>query len=260
MRNNGNTPRNHAGARRVSSMRRSVLISGLLLAFAVAVQGCGGGQKQSNTADSAKKDQTAMEELQAIPADVNGDVDALMKPIDDVQAVVDEITSLPSRLNISAKDMMAMAQGTLSNGTVDVKVNGDLTDDARAQITASLKKLKGVVDGLKSTPDKVVALGKKLVVVTAKVPVLATRVTAEAQVAIANPFAGADAKAKAQADVANVQKVQAEINTKVNEAQAKVTSIPALATGALAKLTASFAGSGGDSTGTAKAKTGKAAK
>ncbi len=225
-------------------MRRSLVPSTLLLAFALAAGACGGSHNDAKSADSAQKDLSSMDQLKAIPTDLSASVSDLMKPLDDTQNVIDEVTSMPSRLGISASDMMAMAKATIDNGDVSVKVNGDVSDDARAQIAASLKKLKGVVQGLKAAPEKVAALTKKLVEVTAKLPVLATKVSAESQVAIANPFGSADSKAKAKADLESVKQVQADVQKQVSDAQAKVTGIPALATGALAKLTASFATGG----------------
>ena len=47
-------------------------------------------------------------------------------------------------------------------------------------------------------------------------------------------------KAKAQGEISSVQKVQADVSKSISDAQAKVTSIPGMATGALTKLGASF--------------------
>ena len=49
------------------------------------------------------------------------------------------------------------------------------------------------------------------------------------------------AKAKATADLSGVKVAQDEASKAINDAQAKVTGIPAMATGALGKLGASFA-------------------
>ena len=153
-------------------MRHSVLAKSLLVGLALALSACGGSSntKDAKSASSAKADLSAMDELKAIPGDLNADVD-----------------------------------------------------------------------------DKVTALTQKIVTVSAKVPVLATKVTTEAQVAVKNPFGGADAKAKAQANIDGVKQIQADVQKSVSDAQAKVASVPAMATSALTKLTASFAGKGGKS-------------
>ena len=223
-------------------MRRSFFVFSVVCGLALVAQGCGGSGQEAKSADSAKAEQTAMDELKSIPKDLNTDVADLTKPIDDTQAIVDEFTSMPKRLGITADDMRAMAKATITNGTVEVKVSGNVTAEAKAEIEASLKKLQGVLAALKATPEKVATLTKKIVTVSAKVPVLATRVTSEATVKVGNPFASADVKASAKADLDSVKTVQASIDKSVSDTQAKVTGIPALATGALGKLTATFAG------------------
>ena len=218
---------------------RRVLVS-LVLGVSVLSVACGGGSSDGKPAASASASVTPLEELQGIPKDLNADVADLTKPIDDTQAVIDQIGALPKKYGFTAADMAAMCKATINDGTVDVKVNGNLSDDAKAEIKAALEKLKGVVAGLKATPNKVVALGKKAAVDTAKVPVLATRVTTEASAASANPFGSADSKAKAKADLDSVKQVQADVNKSITDVQAKVTGIPAMATDALAKLTATL--------------------
>lgn len=218
-----------------------------LFAFSVALglglatmTGCGGGAGSAKV-NSGQVELSPMEELQAIPKDVDKDVAALTKPIDDVQVVIEEITSLPKKHHISAGDMAAMSKATFDNGKVEVKVNGDVSAEAKAEIEAALKKLSLIVAELKATPEKVAALTTKLVKVTAKVPLLATEITSKATLTSSNPFAGADMKAKATAEIGSVQKVQADVSKSISDAQSKVVGIPALATGALGKLGASFA-------------------
>lgn len=218
-------------------MRR--LLVSIVLGVSVLSVACG-GSSDSKGAASAKVDVTPLQELQGIPKELNDGVADLTKPIDDTQSVIDQIGALPKKYGITAGDMAAMCKATISNGTVDVKVNGNVSDDAKAEIKAALEKLKGVVTGLKATPDKVVALGKTAVADTAKVPVLATRVTTEATAASANPFGSADSKAKAKADLDSVKQVQADVNKSITDVQAKITGIPAMATDALAKLTTSL--------------------
>lgn len=218
---------------------RRVLVS-LVLGVSVLSVACGGGSSDAKPAASAKADVTPLQELQGIPKELNDGVADLTKPIDDTQSVIDQIGALPKKYGFTAGDMAAMCKATINDGTVDVKVNGNVSDDAKAEIKAALEKLKGVVAGLKATPNKVAALTKTAVADTAKVPVLATRVTTEATAASANPFGSADSKAKAKADLDSVKQVQADVNKSITDVQAKVTGIPAMATDALAKLTATL--------------------
>lgn len=222
-------------------MRRSLFVLSLVLGSAVVIGGCGGGSKDANSAASAKTDLSAMQELQAIPKDLDADVASLTKPIDETSEIVKDITSMPERLGITGAEMASMAKATISNGTVEVKVSGNIDLKAKAEIEATLKRLQDVVAQLKATPEKVTALTQKIVTVSAKVPVLATRVTSEATVKASNPFGSAESKASAKADLDSVKTVQADVSKSVDDAKAKVVGIPAMATGALGKLTAAFA-------------------
>lgn len=205
------------------------------------LSGCGGNSEDPKTpADKNSPALSPMDELQAIPKDLDAEVAALTKPIDDVQSVIDDLGAIPKKYGIAASDMAAMAKATFDSGKVEVKVKGDLSADAKKDIEAALNKLNGAVTALKATPDRVAALTAKTTAAVAKVPVLAGKVTASATATAANPFGKADEKAKAKADMDNVQKVQADVMKSVQGVQAKVVGIPAMATAALAKLSASF--------------------
>jgi len=201
--------------------------------------GCSGGAGAKG-AQNAASNVTPMEQLQAIPKGLEHDVADLTQPIDEVDVLIGDLTSLPKRHHISGAAMAKMCKATFESGTVTIEAP-DLDAEARAELTASLAHLAKIVSGLKATPTKVATMGKNLLAATAKVPVLATRVTAEATVASSNPFAGAETRAKASADLKAVQDVQTSVSKSISDAQAKVVGLPTLATGALARLGASFA-------------------
>jgi hypothetical protein len=216
-----------------------------LLAGSVAVTACGGGaggeEPQSPNA-KASAEVSAIDELKAIPKDLDAELANLTKPIDDVQSIIDDVTSLPKKYGINAADAMRMAKATIETGKIEVKAKGNLSAEAKAEIESVLTRLKEVVEGLKATPDKAVALGAKMVATTAKVPVLATKATSAASFTAVSPFGSAESKAKAKADIESVKQIQADVSKSVNDVQAKITGIPALATTALAKLTKAFGG------------------
>lgn len=205
---------------------------------------CGGGGEEPKTPASkdAKANLEPMDELKGIPGELDAEVAALTKPIDDLQAAIDEVGALPKKHGLAAADIMGMAKGTFESGKVEVKLNGDVSAAAKADVEATLNKLNASVTALKATPEKVAALTTKVGALTAKVPVLASKVTASATVTASNPFGSADAKAKAKADMDGVQKVQADVMKSVSGMQAKIAGIPAMATSALAKASASFSG------------------
>jgi len=222
-------------------MRRSLLVlSSLVLGLSVIA--CGGGSEEPKTpADKASAQVSPMEELQAIPKDLDAEVASLTKPVDDVQSIIDDLGAFPKKHGMAAADVMGMAKATFDNGKVEVNLKADVAAEAKAELEALLKRLNDTVIALKATPDKVAALTAKATTAAAKVPVLATKVSSSASVTVANPFGSADAKAKAQAEIDSVQKVQADTSKSISDLQAKVTGIPQMATAALAKLTASFA-------------------
>jgi len=225
--------------RRIMKASVKLVVVSLVLGLASTQIACGGGAGSAKVS-SANVEQSPMEELESIPKDIEKDIADLQKPIDEAQQVADEIGNLPKKHHISAGDMAAMSKATFDNGKVEVKINGDVSAEAKAEVEATLKKLAHVVAELKATPAKVAALTEKLVKSTAKVPVLAAKVTSGATLTATNPFGSADSKAKANAEIAGVGKVQADVSKAIGDAQSKVTSIPGMATGALTKLGASF--------------------
>lgn len=228
-------------------MRPSFLAISVLSGFTF-LAGCGGGgasaEDPKTPSGKASIELTPMDELKAIPTDLNADVAALTKPIDDLQSAIDDLGAIPKEHGLAASEVMAMAKGTFDNGKVEVKLKADVSADAKADVEAALKKLAGAVTALKATPEKVASLTTKLAAATAKVPLLASKITATATVAASSPFGSADAKAKGKADLDGVKTVQADGSKSIGDVQAKITAIPALATTALAKASASFAAGG----------------
>lgn len=248
-------------------MKRISAVSCVVVVLAaLSVGACGGSNPEAKSpegATGAKAELSAMDELKAIPEDLGKETDALSKPIDDANAALDELAKFPQKHKIDAKSLAAMAKVAVEGGEVKLDASAaggaaaNLSAEAKAEIEGTLKKLQGAVAQLKDTPAKASALLQKATAASAKVPLLATKVTTQANLVLANPFGNADGKAKAQADVASVQKVQADVSAKIGDAQKKVTEIPATATNVLAKVTASFTGGGGGGADTASAKSAK---
>lgn len=241
---------------KIGLSRASVVLS---LVLAGATVACGGGSASgSGATTTSSASMTPMEELKAVPKDLHADLEALTKPLDDLDGAVDELTSFPERHHVDAKGVMALAKARVSGEKLEISADLKLDEAAKTELEASLAKLEGIVAGLKATPDKAAALGKKAVEVSAKLPVMATRITTEANVKVSNPFADAASKASAQKDIADVQQVQADVKHEVDAVQAKVAELPGLAAKALTKLEGSFLGQGNGSAGAAKG--GKAGK
>mgnify|MGYP000370216856 CR=1 FL=1 len=180
-------------------------------------------------------------ELQAIPAQIQAEVDLVLQPITDVDVVIDQVTSMPQTLGVDAASLRGLAKASFENG--EVAVNLDIAADAKAEVEAVLVKIKGIATGLKETPERVKTATGNIVAIGTKATGLVTKLTAKYQAKLSNPLLKADAKAKIQADLDTVLKLDADIKGTISDAKSTVTSLPDKGKEALIKLTAAFSGS-----------------
>jgi hypothetical protein len=218
-------------------MRLHFVIGAIAMCGALSV-GCGGSDPQPKTAAAAEV--TPMQQLKGISAELKAGAEDLTKPIDQVQAILDDLSRLPEKYGLTLGDVMGMAKATLDSGKVAVNVSVDVGADAKVELETLLTRLNEVIVELKRTPEKVAILTKKIAEDTALLPVLAGRVSISASTTALNPFVGAEVRAQAQADVAELKLVQQEVNDTINQTQAKIMGVPSMAANALAKLEASF--------------------
>jgi hypothetical protein len=215
----------------------------LVFALGTTALACGGSSSnaKSETTPSAAS-LTPMEQLKALPQDLHADLEGLTKPLDDLDQTVDTLAKFPERHHVDARSIMALAKAHLDGNNVEISADLKLDETARGELDLALKGLDDVVTALKATPAKAAVFGQKAAITTAKLPALAARITADANLKISNPFAGAEAKASAQKDIQDVKQVQADVTKEIQAVQAKVAELPNLATKALDKLTTSFTG------------------
>ena len=114
--------------------------------------------------------------------------------------------------------------------------------EVKGKITAAFDKLKACVNGIKTMPEKVQSLSAKVADAIVKVPVLATKVAASAQLSISSPFSKPEVKASAEADLKGAKEIADGFVTKANEWVAKIKDVPAKGSKALEKLAKAFAG------------------
>lgn len=214
------------------------LVIGAIVAAGTLCVGCGGSEPQSKTA--AEVDVPPMQQLKSISAELKAGAADLTKPIDQVQAILDDLARLPEKHGLTLGDVLGMAKATLDSGKVALNVSVDVSAEAKAELEALLTRLNEVVLELKRTPEKIATLTKQIAEDTALVPLLASRITLSASTTTLNPFVGAELRAKAQADVADLKLVQKDVNDTISQTQAKIASVPGMAANALAKLEASF--------------------
>lgn len=224
-------------------MSRASLLFLLSVTLAAPSLGCGKKDKGSTNPDEAAEAEGEVDplaELQAIPTQVQAEVDLVLQPITDVDVVIDQVTSMPQTLGVDAASLEGLAKASLENG--EVAVNLDIAADAKAEVEAVLVKIQGIVTGLKETPERVKTATGNIVALGTKATGLVGKLTAKYQAKLSNPLLEADAKAKIQADLDTVIKLDAEIKATINDAKTTVTSLPDKGKEALVKLTAAFSG------------------
>jgi hypothetical protein len=223
-------------------MSRQLSKTAAILAVALAAISCGGsGKGETKTAADATVDLSAMDQLKGLSTGLQAQLDALMAPINEVDGLVGDITSMPSRLGVNASSLLSSAKATVDGGQISVSADLNVDAAVKAEIDNVLARLQAVVAGLKAIPSNAQALAAQAGEALLKLPALGTKVSAEANVKIGNPFAKPEEKAQAQADLQSLAQVQADVQGAIQQVQQQIMSIPALATSALAKLSASFA-------------------
>ena len=214
-----------------------------MLVFALAAAACGGskGEAKGSADAQAQADVPAMDQLKFISTDLQAHLNSLMAPINETDALITQITSMPQRLNLNMKALMGMCKATLDNGQIQIAADFNADAAVRGEVEGVLMHLKAIVDGLKAIPQNTQVLAAKAASAMVAVPALGAKVTAEATVKLNNPFGKPEVKAQAQADLQSLSQVQADVQATISQVQQQVMGLPAMATGALAKLGAAFA-------------------
>jgi hypothetical protein len=215
----------------------------VVCAIAALPMGCSKKDKGTTNPDEATAqdgDVDPLAELQTIPERIQAEIDLVLQPITDVDVVIDQVTTMPTRLGVDASGLTSLAQASLSDGQVEIDL--DVEADAKAEIEGLIETIQGIAVGLKETPERATNATKNIVTLGGKAAALAAALTGKYQAKLANPLLKAEKKAELQAELDLVIKLDGEIKGMVNEAKSTVTALPAKGTEALAKLTAAFAG------------------
>ncbi len=208
--------------------------------LAVTMIGCGKGGPSSETSGSA--DLSAVEELKGIEQEINRAVDAVVAPIDETDALLNDLKSAPQRLDLDATAFGVALVAALQGAPIVGPDGAPLEAAAQAEIQQIGERLLAIVAKLQDTPDNVATLLAKVAEAIVKIPVLAVAGQASAQITASNPFAGDSDKQQAQADLQALAQLPASIIAKIQEAQAKIMTLPQRAVQAVAQL-ATLAGS-----------------
>jgi hypothetical protein len=215
----------------------SLLVLGTLATVPMA---CSKKDKGTESPD-AQEDGDPMAELQGIPEKIQAEIDLVLQPINDVDVVIDQLTSIPTRYGMNAADVTAMASAKFDGGSVEFKA--DIAGEAKTEIETMLTTIEGIAVGLKETPERAKTATANIVELGVKATGLVTKLQSSIQAKMANPLLKAEKKAELQAELDLVIKFDADIKASIGDAKQTVSSVPQMGTEALAKLTAAFAGS-----------------
>jgi hypothetical protein len=216
-------------------MKRSFLVSALVLALASPLAACGGGTpdaKPEGSPDGAKPDDAGEDPIVAlgkISDGVQKDVDAILQPIKDADAVLDAMGKLAADL----KAAKAKVDGGKLSGEIKKVVAGNDADidslgldgDAKAKATERFQKLKDLVAAVKNVEQASKDLGSKIADALVKMPPLVAKAVGKAELTLKNPLAGGDSKKQAQADKDKVTKIFDDFKTKASQWQSDITSL-----------------------------------
>lgn len=209
-----------------------------VLALALALAACGGAK--GDKGDKAEDNRSSYEQLVAMPAELDASIKAVTAPIDGVDAILTQLAELPGKAKIS-KEGLGQLIGDRFQGKPFAAPEG-MDAAAAAEVDTFLGTLEKFKTDLLNTPDNAQALVLKIGESALSVPVLFTKVAAESGVALANPFASKQEKAKAEAEKKGAEKAKDDTLASVMAAKEMATGLPARATAAVAK----FVGALGD--------------
>jgi hypothetical protein len=234
-------------------MKRLALLVSFALLTTVSLTSCKKKDGETTDPDSETEEkEDALTQLKAVPADIQGEIDLVLKPIKDAEELMAKIETAPETLKISAPelkgllkaafdaDVKADGEGVEANVSVDLSAL-DITAEARAELQAMIDLIREIKVGLLATPENVVTATTNIVAHGARATTLGASATASIQAKMTVAMGGK--KDELQGQLNEITQIQADVTASVADAKATVTGIPAEATSMGAKLAASFAGS-----------------
>jgi acetylornithine deacetylase/succinyl-diaminopimelate desuccinylase-like protein len=228
-------------------MRTTQLFTTTLAALVLiaAPAGCSKKDKAETESPEGEASGDPVAQLQGFQTQLTAEIDAVMKPITDAKALINDIGSMPDRLGVTMADLKGMFEASFNNGTVEVKADLKITAEAKAELEAVLTKAKEIGAGLKALPETVKTATANILEIGVKATGVATKATATISAKLKNPMIKADAKVELEGQLTAVADLKASIETSVNDAKSSVMELPAKGTEISAKLLASFSGSAG---------------
>jgi hypothetical protein len=232
-------------------MNRSFLISALVLALAAAA--CGGGEAGTDGVKAPDGEKAAEGGGDAI-ADVKGaiegiqkEIDGLMEPIKNADAVIDAVKSIPADLKAAKskadpKKLLEVAKKMVESGEYNLDGIAGLEGDAKAKVTEKLDKMKALVASIKNiaSGEAIKAISQKVTDLPGKLPAAVAQ-GAKSLAKSKMPFGvSAEDKAKAQKDVEAVDQLKTQVPAKATQWAQDLKDIPGKAASIPKKMADAF--------------------
>lgn len=214
-------------------MMRFVSLAVVLVA-SVGLVACGGGGKSKSDGSAKKGD--AFTQLQAIPGEIDAELQSVTAPIDQVDAMLAQMKTLPQQLNVSEGEFSEIINTALTSQAIAIP--DSVQGKQREELTAFIENFSTFRGNLFATPDRAQQMISSLAATTTRIPALATTASADAATTLVNPLASKKDKDKAKQRQEDVKRLQTEAQQAVTDAQTKVGGVPARATEATVKLIA----------------------
>jgi len=228
-------------------MKRSFLLSALVLALSAAACGGGAGEGAKDPSDE-KKDEggsgDAIADLKTSVDTIQKEVDSLFEPIKKADAVIQAVADIPKELKAAKskadpKKLMAEVAKLVDGGEINLDAM-NLEGEVKGKITERIDALKGLLTAIKTMPEKVQALPSKFEDLPKKL-VAAAPAAAKAASKAKAPFGvSAVDKKKAEESIKMLEDYKTSIPTKIEGWKKDATDIPAKAKELPAKMKAAF--------------------
>jgi len=224
-------------------MKRSFLMSAIVLALAssLAVTACGGGSGEgAKDGDSAKKDGDGggdsdsgdpVETMQKISDGIQKDVDGVLQPIKDVDAIIDSITNLPKDLKAAKskadpKKILAEIKKAFEGGEASFDTL-KLDETTNKIVVERVEKVKALVASIKDVDTKVKELVQKVTDAVPRIVAASAKALPKLEAKIKAPFGvSAEDKKKAEEDKKKLTDIVDGFKNKATEWQKLLTELP----------------------------------
>jgi MYXO-CTERM domain-containing protein len=225
---------------RARALRRhaTLVMLGSLLAFSGCDLAAGGS---SNAPEPPPKPEyeRSFDEFADVPHQITAQVEWAAEPIDDLIRLADEIAALRTKLNVDAETFTAMCTVAFKDGKIELGAEAEI-GEAKAEIEATLARIKEVAAELQGLPDRVKVAGKSISKLAMSVPKLAMasgkELTGELSIAVG------DTKVQIEADIQTVKNLPNEVKAEVAAAKDVLAGLPAKAEAATKNLFAAIKG------------------